>query len=390
MKNTCSLCGGKLKNGICTECGMDNRKSDELYKDVLNQSDCINMKFSHVHENGKAESYQSPKMNQTRKIEEEKQKDSITKKTRNQRAKSESAFQYKNTETYTPRTFVPSQKQGKKSTGLVLTIGFVVIGIIIIMANGMMGGGIVSESEVIWDENFSEDEDFSMKDDRFLDDYYDPFAEVEDELNPEGEVWEQGLMAGMYVVGIDIPEGEYILAGEEGSSYGVFDKAHSLTERQSFGEEQQIFQVEGVKLFQGALVCVDGLYPVKFSTENAQTQDMGTKEANPLTESYEFSGTAVAGEDFPEGTYDVYAVGDDFGIFQFSLDLIRVDYTVPFSFSTLMEKNPTGEYPGYCSVYKNVVLPKGAVLESETLQFQLVPSPEVTTTDYISFYDNTY
>ena len=105
-------------------------------------------------------------------------------------------------------------------------------------------------------------------------------------------------------------------------------------------------------MFQGALVCVDGFYPVKFSTENAQMQDMGNKEANPLTESYEFSGTAVAGEDFPEGTYDVYAVGDDFGIFQFSLDLIRVDYTVPFSFSTLMEKNPTGEYPGYCSVYK--------------------------------------
>ena len=50
MKKTCSLCGGKLKDGVCTECGMDNRKSDELYKDVLNQSDCMNMKFSHVHE----------------------------------------------------------------------------------------------------------------------------------------------------------------------------------------------------------------------------------------------------------------------------------------------------------------------------------------------------
>lgn len=389
MKKTCSLCGGKLKDGVCTECGMDNRKSDELYKDVLNQSDCMNMKFSHVHENGKAESYQSPKMNQTRKREEEKQKDSVAQKTKNQKAKYESAFQYKSTDTYTQRTFVQNQKQGKKSAGLILTIGFVVVGVIIIMINGMLGDGIASESEVIWNEDFPEDEDFSMDEDSFLDDY-DPFAFVEEELNPEGEVWEQELAAGMYVVGIDIPEGEYILTGEEGSSYGVFDREHGLTDRQSFGEEQQIFQAEGVKLFQGALVCVDGFYPVKFSTENAQMQDMGSKEANPLTESYEFSGTAVAGEDFPEGTYDVYALGDDFGIFQFSLDLIRVDYTVPFSFSTLMEKNPTGEYPGYCSVYKNVVLPKGAVLESETLQLQLVPSPEVITTDYISFYDNTY
>lgn len=55
-----------------------------------------------------------------------------------------------------------------------------------------------------------------------------------------------------------------------------------------------------------------------------------------------------------------------------------------------MEKNPTDEYPDYCSVYKNVVFPKGAVLETEELQIKLEPSPEVTTTDYLSFYDNTY
>lgn len=371
MKNTCSLCGGRLKNGVCTECGMDNRKSDELYKEVLNQSDCENMKFSHVHENGKAKSYQSPKMNQTRKREEKKQKDFT-----------------ESTDAYTPRTFVQNQKQGKKSAGLILTVGLVIVGVVIFMANGMLRDSAVSEPEVIWDESFPE-EDFSMEEDTFPDEY-DPFAFVEEELNPEGEVWEQELAAGMYVVGMDIPEGEYILTGEEGSSYGVFDREHSLTDRRSFGEEEQIFQVEGIKLFQGALVCVDGFYPVKFSTENAQLQDMGSKEANPLTETYEFSGTAVAGEDFPEGTYDVYAVGDEFGIFQFSLDLVRVDYTVPFSFSTLMEKYPTEEYPEYCSVYKNVVLPKGAVLESETLQLQLVPSPEITTTEYISFYDNTY
>lgn len=31
MGKQCSLCGGKLRNGICTECGMDNRKSDRTY-----------------------------------------------------------------------------------------------------------------------------------------------------------------------------------------------------------------------------------------------------------------------------------------------------------------------------------------------------------------------
>ena len=38
MKYTCSLCGGKLKDGICTECGMNNQKSDEMYRDCLNRS----------------------------------------------------------------------------------------------------------------------------------------------------------------------------------------------------------------------------------------------------------------------------------------------------------------------------------------------------------------
>lgn len=82
MRNTCSLCGGKLKDGICTECGMDNRKSDAVYKSALNQSDCANMKFSHVHEDGKAQAYEKPRMNQTRKPEKEKSEDSATEKAR--------------------------------------------------------------------------------------------------------------------------------------------------------------------------------------------------------------------------------------------------------------------------------------------------------------------
>ena len=35
----CSLCGGKLNSrGICTECGLDNSKSDKNYR--INRSDC--------------------------------------------------------------------------------------------------------------------------------------------------------------------------------------------------------------------------------------------------------------------------------------------------------------------------------------------------------------
>ena len=325
MRNTCSLCGGKLKDGICTECGMDNRKSDAVYKSALNQSDCANMKFSHVHEDGKAQAYEKPRMNQTRKPEKEKSEDSATEKARDKGAASCSASQHQSTGAYTPRTFTQGQKQGKKSIGLILIIGIIVVGVIFLLVNGISNMDSPETTDEIWDDDFfAEDEENLQNED-------DQFAGANGSLDEDGEVWEEELMAGMYVVGIDIPEGEYTLTGKEGSSYGVFDKEHSISDNRRFGEED-VYQVENVELFQGALVCVDGLYPVNFSTKNAQTQDMGTREANPLTESYEFSGTAVAGEDFPEGTYDVYAVGDDFGVFQFGMDLTRVDYTVPFSF----------------------------------------------------------
>ena len=39
FRERCSLCGGKLdSNNICTECGLDNNKSEKHYH--VNQSSC--------------------------------------------------------------------------------------------------------------------------------------------------------------------------------------------------------------------------------------------------------------------------------------------------------------------------------------------------------------
>ena len=113
MRNTCSLCGGKLKDGICTECGMDNRKSDAVYKSALNQSDCANMKFSHVHEDGKAQAYEKPRMNQTRKPEKEKSEDSATEKARDKGAASYSASQHQSTGLIHQEPLLRDRSRGK-------------------------------------------------------------------------------------------------------------------------------------------------------------------------------------------------------------------------------------------------------------------------------------
>ena len=45
MAGKCILCGGKLRNGICTECGMDNNKSDAAYRSQVNRSQCEDPEF---------------------------------------------------------------------------------------------------------------------------------------------------------------------------------------------------------------------------------------------------------------------------------------------------------------------------------------------------------
>ena len=48
FRERCSLCGGKLdSNNICTECGLDNNKSEKHYH--VNQSSCDGQPLTHVH-----------------------------------------------------------------------------------------------------------------------------------------------------------------------------------------------------------------------------------------------------------------------------------------------------------------------------------------------------
>lgn len=383
MKKSCILCGGKVKDGICTECGMDNRKSDEMYQKALNQSDCKNMRLSHVHTDNKAEPYENPVINQTRR--QEKTQDAGEKSENKKTKQPEKPFadicsQYRSKAIRTSEQWKSKDASGNSKLTIVVSIVVIVLGLVITLADNLGKPEKTPEwTEETVSEAYEEQEE------------YDPFAYVEEELPLEGEIWEEERSAGMYVVGIDIPEGEYVLEGKKGSSYSVYDSRHYLSVNDGFhSEEEETKWIGGVKLFEGAVVCVDGMYPVKFYTENAQLENMGARTTNPLTETFEMSGTSVAGEAFPEGTYDVYCIGDSFGVFNFDLELSREGYTDSFGMSTLMEANPTNEYPDYCSKYENLVIPAGAKLDTGEMKIKLVPSAGITTEDYMSFYDNVY
>ena len=383
MKKSCTLCGGKLKDGICTECGMDNRKSDEMYQKALNQSDCKTMRLSHVHTDKKAETYESPVINQTRR--QEKTQDTRKKSGNKKEKQPEKPFadiysQYRSKAIRTSEQWKSKEASGNSKLTIIVSIVVIVLGLVITLVDNLGN----PEKTPGWTEE-TVSEAYEVQEE------YDPFAYVEEELPTEGEFWEEERSAGMYVVGVDIPEGEYVLEGRKGSSYSVYDSRHYLSVSESFhSEKEDTKQVGGVKLFEGAVVCVDGMYRVKFYTENAQLENMEARMENPLIQPFEMSGTSVAGETFPEGTYDVYCIGDSFGVFNFDLELSREDHTVPFGISVLMEMNPKSEYPDYCSKYENIVMPAGAKLDTGELKIKLIPSEGITTEDYMSFYDNIY
>ena len=380
MKYTCSLCGGKLKDGICTECGMNNKKTDAMYQDRLNRSkyDHVSMEsMSHVHTEEGIKSYQQPVLNKNR---------------HTGKAKAESPGQSTGKAPKTgagAKTFrqqigttLFQQQSGSgryQGTSRAMILVAVIILVLVLATTGLSVFRITRET---------------MEGDGTTVSYNYEYDEIQEQLPAQGEHWDSQLPAGMYMVGTDIPEGEYAVTGSEGSSFEVYDSTHSIYRRESFGtEEYEIERAEGIPLFTGTLVCVDGMNPVSFVSENAQTQDLEERTANPVTETIDVSGTMTAGRDFPAGTYDIQAVGEEFGYVTY-----EIPYTNPYneneqlyySFGIMLEKNPAPEYPAYCSVYKNVVFPEGAVVDAEDYACRLVPSSSIVSEDYGKFYANMY
>lgn len=368
MKHTCSLCGGKLKDGICTECGMNNQKSDEMYRDRLNRSeyDHASMEsMSHVHTEQGVKQYKKPVLNkraETAKAESPKLSAGAAAPKTGARAK-----------TFRQQTGAGRYQGTSKTIGLVAVMILVIIlamaglSVFSFVREAVDGGGTAV--------NYNYDE-------------------IQEQLPAQGEHWDNQLPAGIYMVGTDIPEGEYTVAGLEGSSFEVHDNTHSIYRQDSFGtEEYEVERAEGIPLFTGTLVCVNGMNPVSFVAENAQTQDLEERTDNPVTETVDVSGTMTAGTDFPAGTYDIQAVGEGFGYVTYEIPCVspyNEDEQLYYSFGIMLEKNPTSEYPAYCSVYKNVVLPEGAVVDSEDYSCRLVPSSSIVSEDYEGFYENMY
>lgn len=411
IKESCSLCGGKLKNGICTECGMDNRKNDGMYKSMLNQGEHYSLNTAQPQTSEHLQRTQSQTAEQPQKTQsqtaEQWQQAAQSYRTQHQKAKKaekaakdSSQKKYPNAsgnrniftsgQPYTPRQFTGAQKStGRKNGGL--TAFFIGIFALVVILS-LVGIFESQESEDsfatdIYVENIPEDtpengQRPSYGEEGFVDN-------TEEQLSPIGATWEKALPAGLYVVGSDIPEGEYTISGGEGNSCFIRDEKNSIYSFYSFGtQEYDVEAVEGERLFSGAVVSVTGFAPIAFFSHNAQIDAMTAKMPNPVTESVEIAAEAVAGEDFPPGIYDVEVMENDFGILQFSMEEYEGKEPPFLDSSLLLEKNPTEKNPEYSDSYRGVIFPEGTKVTTD-ITVKLVPCPEIAGTDYLGIYQQT-
>ena len=239
-RKRCTLCGGKLVNGICQECGLDNRKSDSRYQTRNGTPHW-----------GKRNERERKGSNSKRKDWEE-----------NRVTEGEIFYD------------CPGRKENFRKKGTKIFAGIVLFLFLINIVSSLVG----------------EIQEFFVERNYQVADESDPYAQTDAVLRETGAFFENQLVQGEYVVGVHIPEGKYTIELMEG--YGgiqVLDMEHNIYIYEFFSEEYEagtdsITECEDVRLFAGATVKI--LSPgvrLRFSSETAQLDEM-TGMKNPLTE----------------------------------------------------------------------------------------------------------
>lgn len=364
FKERCSLCGGKLDSGnVCTECGLDNNKSEKHYR--VNRSSCDGQPLTHVHQ----PEYDSRRKDRSRQEREQKEKErSALAQSSGSRARS--GRSRKKAQPY--NTYIEGEKRDRRSR-----VGKLVTVIIILVI-------VVSVIFPLVDQYIDESQYDSYTDYESYEDYdYDPYAYVIREIPADGVSYSQQFAQGDYVVGVHIPEGTYVMEGQ-GDNYislSVDDAENGIYLYESVDDE--VTSVDDIRLYTGAVVSISGDGYLTLSADNAQAEQTTGGLPNPLTESVRISGgqTLTVGEDFPAGVYDLSAVSG-YGAPEITI-CDQEGNELQTLYPWLTDSSETE------SIYRNVVLPQGAVFSNtdEELELELVPSEAIVSEDYLGYYD---
>lgn len=369
----CSLCGGKLNSsGICTECGLDNSKSDKNYR--INRSDCDGMPLTHVHE--EKEKYRPDRKADHREINH---------KETNHKKRDYGKQGYRMHE---------SDMTGKKRRKHVQTpditnrrrpLKIVILAIIVIAVLGNLYEEHKYDIEYAIGDAvqgvFQDTGDQKTNDTDETD--YDHYQYVTREIPKEGESADYELTSGNYVAGVEIPEGIYTVTPQDDYDTVQIDDPENSIYLYEYTEGKKD-KIKDIRLYKGAHLTLNCRTTVKLHTDNAQdVEAMETAgQSNPLTESVDIKGqkTLTAGRDLEPGIYDLSRVS---GAGNVDVIIYSDEQEEINSWSQcLSEDGIDGE------TFHYLVIPENATMEvSEDLKIRLTPSEQIASTDYYGFYN---
>lgn len=369
----CSLCGGKLNSrGICTECGLDNSKSDKNYR--INRSDCDGMPLTHVHE-------EKEKHRPDRKADHRE----INRKETNHKKRDYGKQGYRMNE---------SDMTGKKRRKHVQTpditnrrrpLKIVILAIIVIAVLGNLYEEHKYDIEYAVGDAvqgvFQDTGDQKTNDTDETD--YDHYQYVTREIPKEGESADYELASGNYVAGVEIPEGIYTVTPQDDYDTVQIDDPENSIYLYEYTEGKKD-KIKDIRLYKGAHLTLNCRTTVKLHTDNAQdVEAMETAgQSNPLTESVDIKGqkTLTAGRNLEPGIYDLSRVS---GAGNVDVIIYSDEQEEINSWSQcLSEDGIDGE------TFHYLVIPENATMEvSEDLKIRLTPSEQIASTDYYGFYN---
>lgn len=369
----CSLCGGKLNSrGICTECGLDNSKSDKNYR--INRSDCDGMPLTHVHE-------EKEKHRPDRKADYRE----INHKETNHKKRDYGKQGYRMNE---------SDMTGKKRRKHVQTpditnrrrpLKIVILAIIVIAVLGNLYEEHKYDIEYAVGDAvqgvFQDTGDQKTNDTDETD--YDHYQYVTREIPKEGESADYELASGNYVAGVEIPEGIYTVTPQDDYDTVQIDDPENSIYLYEYTEGKKD-KIKDIRLYKGAHLTLNCRTTVKLHTDNAQdVEAMETAgQSNPLTESVDIKGqkTLTAGRNLEPGIYDLSRVS---GAGNVDVIIYSDEQEEINSWSQcLSEDGIDGE------TFHYLVIPENATMEvSEDLKIRLTPSEQIASTDYYGFYN---
>lgn len=347
----CSLCGGKLNsNGICTECGLDNNKSDKNYR--INQSECDHEPLTHVHHGKNEKPEKQPKPN------------------------TPGQSWQGSTTTYSGNTG-STGSTGRKKSGKNKKPGRIISKIIavIVIFNVFFGIFQPLVSDILDDaiSGYQENtQDYTRS---------DPYEYVTKELPEDGESVSFELTSGDYVVGVHIPEGNYQADVSYDYDTVQVDDGDSGLYLYEYAGRTDGDYLDDLRLYNGAIVHISSQTTITLYSDNAQTDNV-FYEDNPLAgqKPVTIKEDAIVGPDLPAGVYDLTLVSGE--------GSVDVDIYTEYGESMETKNLYLGENCTDGKEYKNLVLPKNAQITlDDNMELRLTPSEKVSTTDYYQYYN---